>query len=184
MQKDRADLPMDNRTAATEWKTRFEWGLCIAASLAGLWLHVVYLTHAGGLWRDEASSVHLATLPTLSQTWGMLGHESFPALFLGILRGWSALGLGRSDFGLRLLGFVIGLSLLAALWLNARLFGLSRPTVALAMLATNLTLVRWGDSLRAFGLGCLLILLTLGLVWLAMSAPRKGRFVAALWRRS
>jgi hypothetical protein len=51
--------------------------------------------------------------------------------------------------------------------------------VSLGLLAANLTLVRWGDSLRAYGLGCFLILLTLALVWNLMKAPSIGRFIAA-----
>jgi hypothetical protein len=39
--------------------------------------------------------------------------------------------------------------------------------------------VRWGDSLRGYGLGSCLILLTLALVWSMIKAPSAGRFIAA-----
>jgi hypothetical protein len=170
---------MDLRTGRTQWLTRLEWGVCIGATLIAVWLHVLYLTHAGGLWRDEASSVQLAKAPAVGEMWNLLGHDSFPVLFPAILRVWSAIGLGHSDLGLRGLGFGIGLLLLAALWLSARFFGFSRPFVSLGLLAVNLTLVRWGDSLRAFGLGCCLVVLTLGLVWNLMKKPGWKRFLAA-----
>src|SRR5262245_27084322 len=97
---------------------RLEWSVAIAVSLLAVWLHVAYLTHAGALWRDEAGGVQLATLSDFGETWRMLAHDSFPILFPALVRTWSALGLGASDFHLRLLGFVIGLGVLGALWLN------------------------------------------------------------------
>ena len=109
----------------------------------------------------------------------MLAYESFPGLFHALLRCWWAIGLGGSDFGFRCLGFLIALSLLGAVWLNARVLRSSLPLVSLGLLAANLTLVRWGDSLRAYGLGCSFILLTLALVWSLMQAPGVGRFIAA-----
>lgn len=169
-------LGMDLRVERTERWTRAEWAVCLGATLAAIGLHVIYLTHAGGLWRDEVSSVHLATMPTVGAMWRAL---DVPALFPTTLRCWWAIGLGGSDFGFRCLGFVIALALLGAVWLNARIFCSSLPLVSLGLLAANLTLVRWGDSLRAYGLACFLILLTLVLVWLLMRAPSAGRFIAA-----
>jgi hypothetical protein len=69
--------------------------------------------------------------------------------------------------------------LLGAVWLNARVLRGSLPLVSLGLLGVNLTLVRWGDSLRAYGLGGCLILLTLPMVWSLMKAPSAGRFIAA-----
>jgi predicted membrane-bound mannosyltransferase len=108
----------------------------------------------------EAGGVQLATLTDLSLEW-RLAREGFPVFFFALVRVWSALGLGASDFTLRILGFVIGLGLLGGIWLNARLMGFRLPFISLGLLAANLTLVRWGDSLRAYGFGSLFILLTL-----------------------
>ena len=170
---------MDFRLGRSQRLTSVEWGVCLAATLAAIGLHVIYLTHAGALWRDETHAVHLATLSSTRELWRMLTHDNCPLLFPSVIRFWSAIGLGGADFGLRCLGFVVGLSVLAALWLNARVLSFSLPFVSLGLLAANLTLVRWGDSLRAYGLGCCLILLTLALVWSLMRAPGVGRFVAA-----
>ena len=162
-----------------QWLTKAEWAVCIGATLAAIGLHLIYLTHAGGLWRDETNCVHLATLPSIGEMWRMLTHDSFPVLFPATLRFWSAIGLGGTDFGFRCLGFLIALSLLGAVWFNARVLRSSLPLVSLGLLAANLTVVRWGDSLRGYGMGSCLILLTLALVWSLMKEPGVGRFIAA-----
>jgi hypothetical protein len=168
---------MDSRQQRSQWLTRAEGGVCLGATLAAIILHVIYLTHAGGLWRDEVISVRLATSPTVGEMWRLLAYESFPVLFHTTLRCWWLLGLGGSDFGLRCLGFLIALLLLGTLWLDARILRSSLPLISLALLAANLTLVRVGDALRAYGLGCCLILLTLALVWSLMKTPSLKRFL-------
>src|ERR1051325_8770853 len=134
------------------------------ATFLAVGAHVLFLTHAGALWRDEAGAVQLAGAPHWGEVWERLPYDSFPALFPPLLHGWSALGFG-GDSGLRCLGLLIGLATLAVLWWNARIFGLAVPYASLAMLATNATLLGWGDSLRPYGAGCLLVLLTVGRVW-------------------
>jgi hypothetical protein len=153
--------------------------ICLAATLAGAGLHAVYFTHAGALWRDEAGGIQLATLPAFSETWRMLTHDGFPVFFLALVRAWSALGLGASDAGLRVLGLLIGFGVLGAMWLNARIMGFRLPFISLGLLAANLTVVMWGDSLRAYGCGSLFILLTLGLVWRLIQAPGLASFLLA-----
>src|SRR3954462_46039 len=111
---------MDPRDERLRWLTRADWGICVAAIVVALGLHVVLLTHAGGLWRDEVSTVQLANFPTMGEMWRLLGRDSFPALFPLLLRIWSAIGLGGSDFSLRIVGLLVGLLILAALWLNAK----------------------------------------------------------------
>jgi len=150
----------------------------LAATLAAAWLHFIFLRNAGALWRDEAGGVQVATLPGLGEMWRMLPHGGFPAFFPMAVRAWTALGLG-DDAGLRLLGFLIGLSVLAALWWNARAMGHRIPLLALGLLAANITLVRDGDELRAYGCGSLFIVLSLGLVWSLMRTPDWKRFLAA-----
>ena len=157
---------------------RIGLGVCLMATLVGVWLHVVYLTHAGALWRDEAAGVQLAQSADLGTEW-RLASEYFPMFFFALVRAWSALGLGSSDFTLRILGFLIGLSLLGGLWLNARIMGYRWPFISLGLLAANLALVRWGDSLRAYGCGALFIMLTLGLMWRLIRAPGRASFLLA-----
>ena len=92
---------------------------------------------------------------TIREMWGMLTHDNCPVLFPLVIRFWSAIGLGGADFGLRCLGFVIGLSVLAALWLNARVLR-SLPPVCFPRVCSPPT-SRWcGRAIlcAAYGLGC------------------------------
>lgn len=162
-----------------EFITRPERVLAILLTLAAGYLHVLVLAHAGALWRDEVDALGLATLPDFAQTWRMVVHHSNPILFLFLLRTWTTLGLGSTDFGLRVLGFGIGLSLLAAIWVGGRLMRITWPVLSLALLATNLQLVRWGDSLRCYGLGSALLLLVAGSVWSFVSRPSRKQYLIA-----
>ena len=158
---------------------RIGWWICLTATLAGTGLQAVYFTHAGALWRDEAGGVQLAVLPSFGETWRMLAHDGFPVFFPALVRVWSALGLGASDMALRTLGLFIGLGILAAMWLNGRLMGFRMPFISLGLLAANVAVVTWGDSLRAYGCGSLFILITLGLIWRLMRAPGRLSFLLA-----
>src|SRR5271168_4467756 len=95
---------------------KFDWIPALAITAASVLLHLVFLNSAGGLWRDEAGVVTLATLPRFADTWTWLGHESCPLFFPLAIRLWSAAGLGGTDAGLRLYGFLTGLSLIGAVW--------------------------------------------------------------------
>jgi hypothetical protein len=159
---------------------RTEWIVGGLITLAAVHLHTVYLLHAGGLWRDEAACVQIATQPTLLEMWQMLTYESFPALLHVIIRVWTAIGLGGRDLHLRWLGLGIGLTLLASLWFAARLMRRGVPVVSLALLALNVTVIRYGDSLRAYGLGSALNILVLVLMWRFVRKPTPGRGVRAV----
>ena len=78
-------------------------------------LHGASLNHAGGLWRDEANTMSVATLPSLSLLWHTLKFEAFPLLPFVTLRGWAAMVGADNDFGLRIFGFLTGLGVLGAL---------------------------------------------------------------------
>ena len=162
----------------TQLAGRIELAVALAATLASVWLHWIFLRHAGGLWRDEAGGVGVATLRSLGEMWQMLPHGGFPVFFPMLVRAWTALGLG-DDSGLRLLGFLIGLSVLAALWSNARIMGYRIPLLALGLLGTNVTVVRAGDSLRAYGCGSLFAMLSLGLIWSLMRTPNWKKYLVA-----
>ena len=131
----------------------------------------VFLHHAGPLWRDEVSSIDLANLPGFAPLWNMLTHDSFPLLWSLVLRFWETLGLGNSDAHLRWLGFLIGLLLLASIWIAARIMRGPAPVLALAFFALNAETLWAGDSLRAYGLGTALIILTLAFIWRLYERP-------------
>jgi hypothetical protein len=143
---------------------RIEVVLGLLLTVVVVAIHLLHLFHGGALWRDETSAVQLGLKPDLSQVLSNLGFDSFPILFSILLRGWVSLGF-ESDFGFRLLGLFIGLAVVAALWWNARQFSGSVPTISLLLFALSPITIRWGDSLRAYGLGILFDLLFLGLIW-------------------
>jgi hypothetical protein len=90
-----------------------------------------------------------------------------------VLRGWHAL-VGNSDFSLRVLGCIIGLLVVAAFWLCARLLGRKAPTLALVLLGFCPTLFVWGDTLRAYGFGIFWITLSFAFFWRVLTRPGWG----------
>jgi len=146
--------------------------LIIAAALTCLLLgaHLVHLFYAGPLWRDEIASLNFATKPSWSEFWAAFSLDIFPGLFFVLLRGWHAL-VGDNDFKLRILGCVIGMAIVVTFWINARLTRRKTPILTLLLFGFCPTLLIWGDTLRAYGLGVLGITLCFGLFWRVIERP-------------
>jgi hypothetical protein len=143
-----------------------EFGAAILMTLCLVALHVRLLQYTGPLWRDEISSLRLATVPTLKEFCSSLVFDPFPILFVVVLRVWHMLGFGDSDFALRALGFLMGCLLAGALWVSCRLINKKwAPLWPLALFALSPVAIHNGDSLRGYGLGLALIVLTFGLIW-------------------
>jgi hypothetical protein len=159
-------------------RREIEWIIGGLITVAAVYLHWVNLRSAGPLWRDEAGLVRVATLPTVQEMWRNIGHESCPILFPTLTRAWS-FTVGGNDAALRGFGFIVGLLVLGAVWLNAWWFHRSVPLIALGLLALNASVVRWGDSLRAYGLASVLTLVVLATVWRFTRAPDRKRWLAA-----
>ena len=155
-----------------------EWGVCLGATVAAVSLHLIFLTHAGGLWRDEAITANQSAM-SFSELWQKLTLDSSPLFTPLALRGWSALAGGHSDFVFRAYGFVVGIALLGALWFNAWAMGRQLPLLSLGLLAVNATVVRWGDTVRAYGSSLVFMLVMLGLVWRLAVKPDGRRFALA-----
>ena len=149
---------------------RVEWALAILSTLILVLLHVFFVSHAGGLWRDEINTVAVSTIPGFREFLHWLDFDSFPILWLLIMRGWHAAGLG-SDLGLRILGCAVGLCLVAALWLNARVLRFEFPFFSLLLLGFNPCIIRYGDSLRAYGLGMCMVVLSFVTIWRVIQKP-------------
>lgn len=171
----------DGKSAWWRWISQLEWVAALVITVVAVALHIRFVTHVGGTWRDETNSVHLATLPRFSEIFQFLDYDSFPILFFTVLRGWLGVFGPDNDAALRTLGCLTGLAVLGALWLNARAFGIRWPVLSLALIGLNPMIIRYGDSARAYGLGILLILLTFRGFWRLVDrpSPPEARRVAA-----
>ena len=159
--------------------TLAEWIVAGLTSLLIVHLHWLFLQHAGGLWRDEVGIANIATLPSLAEVWAGLPHDHCPILFPAIVRTWCGAGLGETDFDLRILGFGIGLLLLASFWTASRIMGRHLPLLSLAFAALNATVIRYGDSLRAYGLATACLLLTMAFTWRFIETPKWRHWLPA-----
>jgi hypothetical protein len=157
------------------------WIVAALATLSAAYLHVLFFLNAGGLWRDEADLVHLSLLPSFSEMWQNLPHDSCPILMHFVVRAWSAAAnLGNTDAGLRVLGLYVGLFLLLAFWFASWTMRNGAPLLALTLAGLNVTIIRAGDSLRAYGLGSALAVLTLAVVWRLTCRPNVAAFSCAV----
>jgi hypothetical protein len=168
--------PMNKNNKIISW---MEIATTTALLFGFIVLHCIFLVNAGPLWRDEICAVNLSNLPTLSQIWQNLQYDSFPLLWFSILKVWTYIGLGDTDFSLRILGFLVGLGLLGSLWFAIRSLGIRLPLISLSLFALCPVMLI-GDTIRAYGLGSLLILLSLGAMWRSFLNPAPWQMIAAI----
>lgn len=156
------------------------WVAAAVVTLFATYLHVLFLLSAGGLWRDEVELVHLSLLPSVSEVWQNLPHDSCAILMHLVVRGWLAAGLGNTDLGLRVLGLLAGLFLLLAFWFASWTTRKGAPLLAVTLAGFNVTMIRAGDSLRGYGLGSALAVLTLAAIWRLSRRPSLAAFSCAV----
>jgi hypothetical protein len=155
------------------------WIIAALVTLCAVYLHVLFFLNAGGLWRDEVDLVHLSLLPSLSEVWQKLPHDSCPILMHLVVRAWSAAGFGNTDASLRVLGLYVGLFLLVAFWLASWTMRNGAPLLAVTLAGLNVTIIRAGDSLRGYGMGSALAVLTLAVIWRLARRPSLATFCGA-----
>src|SRR5438094_773663 len=159
----------------------FNWAIAALVTLCAVYLHVLFFLNAGGLWRDEAELVHLSLLPSFSEVWQNLPHDSCPILMHLAVRAWSAVAsLGNTDAGLRVLGLYVGLFLLLAFWFASWTMRSGAPLLAVTLAGLNVTIIRAGDSLRGYGLGSALAVLALAVIWRLSCRPSVAAFSFAV----
>jgi hypothetical protein len=154
--------------------------LFLAILLSGMFLFflVIRATNVGALWRDEAAVVQLAQMPTFGEIFSNFPHEAFPVPFPLLIRGYVSF-FGASDGSLRWFSFIVCVALLAAAWFNSRTPGDRGPTLFIILFGLNTTFLTWGTSLRGYGLGCVFLLLTIGLTAKALREPTRANAIAA-----
>jgi hypothetical protein len=155
-----------------------EVGLAVALTLILVILHFVILRYSGSLWRDEICIVNLSNLPSITQFWEMLPSDSYPVLWYSLLKVWTLIGFGGTDFGLRVLGIIVGFGILGSLWYATRSLGTRLPLISLALFAMC-PVISIGDNMKAYGMGTLLILLSFGTTWRAFQNPTPWRIIAS-----
>src|SRR5258705_5475174 len=96
------------------------------------------------------------------------------------VRAWSAAGFGNMDPGLRVLGLYVGLFLLLAFWFASWTMRKGAPLLAVTLAGLNVTIIRAGDSLRGYGLGSALAVLTLAGIWRLTCRPSLAVFSCAV----
>ncbi len=155
-----------------------ELAVATAATILAIVFVVAFAQQAPALWRDEINSVNTQAAPTWAAMWQLSQFESFPLLWMLALRAWMA--IGSSDASLRIFGCACSLSIPAAIWFAARRSERpSVPVVALALVAVNPALVRWSASIRPWGLGAALAIVTFALMRDASFSPTRGRILTA-----
>jgi hypothetical protein len=155
--------------------------ICIALLLTA-WIVVLDFTvlmNAGALWRDEINGVNIASMATFSETWEMAKHDSFRMIWTFLLRAWIVIGAGKTDFGLRILGFLMGLGILGVLWFSARTLYRGTPLFSLTLLGLCPTVFIYANSLRTYGCSMIFVILTILVVWQVMEKPITNRIIIA-----
>jgi hypothetical protein len=163
-----------SRSSYVRW---IEAVIAVILVLVLIGLHYRFWRSGGGLWRDEVNSVNLVTW-SISEVWKNLQYDSFPMLWFLVLKAWTSV-VGASDLAIRGLGLTTGLGIVAAICWTSRALGGRTPLVSLAFLGLVPALVVYGDTVRAFGLGVLLIVLTVGAMWRMVEKPTVWRIVTA-----
>ena len=149
---------------------RFTLLVAIALTAASVLVLAVRATHAGGLWRDEAGAVQVALMPSIHDITKVFQHEAFPLLFPLTVRTYAAVA-GTGDAAFRIFGLLVDLALIAALWTTARTVTGTVPLLSIALLGLNPSVLVWAGSIRGYGMGAVLMLTTLSLIWRVVTAP-------------
>jgi len=158
--------------------TSLEFVVAILLTATVLFFLAIRATHAGALWRDESATLQLAQMSTIHEITSNFEHEAFPVPFPLLVRGYAAI-FGATDASLRWFGFIVGFALVAAAWFNSRSIRDRGPVLFLTLFCLNAAFLLWGTSLRGYGLGCVFLILTIGLTASAIRKPTVGNAIGA-----
>ncbi|MFN2602562.1 MAG: hypothetical protein ABR582_07390 [Gemmatimonadaceae bacterium] len=159
--------------------SRLELSVAGILTILAIALRAKLALSAGGLWRDEASTLGVATSPTVREVWMNLQSDSFPLLWMLIVREVAHLGGLMNDPIFRLLGFGVGIALVIVLWFYARTLRYRIPLVSIALLGLTPSVITWGSTLRAYGFGMALSILCTAFLWRVVQFGRWRDFLLA-----
>src|SRR2546428_5637851 len=136
---------------------------------------------AGPLWRDEVSTVQLATRSTYTEVLRSLSLDSAPALYPTLLRLWSSpWSDGGQDVALRVLGFGVAAAMVGAIWVTGRALAAGPPLLALTVFAAHAGTLQTAGSVKPYGLGSVFIILAFGALGRLTASPRRRSLLYAL----
>lgn len=159
--------------------SRVEIGTAAVLSLVALALSYRFCTEAGPLWRDEVSTIQLATLPRYADVLASLRFDSAPALYPTALRSWVLLWGGSEDLQLRIFGLLVGVAAIGALWTAARGLTAGAPMLTLALFALHPGVLQTLGSLKPYGLGAIFLALAFCAIGRLVARPTTSRAVCA-----
>jgi uncharacterized membrane protein len=151
-----------------------------------LWIAVILLLIGFGLrlwnldtqslWFDEGFSWHVASQPTLAQTWIIDRHTTNPPLHHALLHIWIRLA-GDSVFSMRALSLFEGTILLAAIAALARCWFGKRAGLPALIVGTFMPIMWWASQeIRMYNTLALTVLLTIaGMVAIHRDPPARQR---------
>lgn len=153
----------------TDLIKRVEWGTALLISLLILVLLVVRAQHAGGLWRDECTSVRLAGLSSIAE---ISVRYPYPLLHPAIVRVHTVL-FGSSDVSLRILGVETGVALIGVVWLAGWAARTGTPLILLPLVGLNALVLTWGATIRGYGMGTIAMILAIGMAARVLIKPTR-----------
>ena len=145
-----------------------------------VFLNVRFSTHAGPLWRDEVSTLRLATQPTYAEVARSLSFDSAPLLFPTLVRLWSSsLSGGDQDGPMRAFGLGVATAMVGAIWVTAWTLGVGPPMLALALFGTHSATLQIAGSVKPYGLGSVFIVVAFGAIGRLTISPRRRQLLYA-----
>jgi hypothetical protein len=143
----------------------------ITAMYFSLW------SQGSGLWRDEVNTINVF-YSSFNDLWNFHYFDSFPMLWLWIVKAWTT--VTYTDFGLRTLGLITALSIIAAFWFTLRIITASSPVWALLLWGTIPLVLQASISLRAYGCGSVLTIISVIAFWNIVKNPSSKNILIAM----
>ena len=148
---------------------RIEFVAAVMLSIAIVTFGIINCISGEGIWQDEASSLALAKM-SFGELWSLLHLDSFPPLLHLTLKSMFWMGVSESPMSLRIIGFCIWLIIVGLLWWRLRRQG-GAPLASLVLFASVPWMIRYGQSIRAYGLATILGITLITFAWEYVRKP-------------
>ncbi len=143
---------------------RTEYSLALVLTAASILLHIQLFQNIGEPWRDEVSTLFVATRTSFGEIWSMMYIDTFPILYYLLLHSWIGI-FGDTTTAIRSIGLSLGIAGLLAVWWLGRVLRFRTPILTIALFGISASAIRYGDSVRAYGVGISFAVLMFGAFW-------------------